>query len=161
MLSTLLDRTWTPTLLYGLFAWLLYANRHILSPNLFYAAIALSTAFYAFKFHLSAADELKIDRLGSRAPVKRTFTPWNLQTIGEAVYYFSHHRNHEFWWGMFGKLGGWTIESQILASRLIFTVDEENIKTILATQFGDYGKGKKFQEVRTLPSVSVSACKGK
>jgi len=28
--------------------------------------------------------------------------------------------------------------------RLILTADEENIKAILATQFGDYGKGAQF-----------------
>lgn len=53
----------------------------------------------------------------------------------------------EFWWGFFSKLQAWTVESDILCTRLIFTVDEENIKAILATQFGDYGKGEKFQQV--------------
>lgn len=28
--------------------------------------------------------------------------------------------------------------------RLVLTADEENIKAILATQFGDYGKGAQF-----------------
>ena len=40
--------------------------------------------------------------------------------------------------------GGWTVESAPAGMRVIFTADPDNIKAILATQFGDYGKGEPF-----------------
>ena len=40
----------------------------------------------------------------------------------------------------------YTVEACPMGRRLVFTVDPENIKAILATQFTDYGKGKPFHE---------------
>lgn len=61
------------------------------------------------------------------------------------------HRNHEFWWTNFEKAskGGpsrWTIETITLGERVVLTADEENMKAILATQFGSYGKGPQFRK---------------
>ena len=39
-----------------------------------------------------------------------------------------------------------TVECTIGGRRMVFTVDPENIRAILATQFGDYGKGEPFHE---------------
>ena len=39
-----------------------------------------------------------------------------------------------------------TIEFSIGGQRMVFTADPENIRAILATQFGDYGKGEPFHE---------------
>lgn len=78
------------------------------------------------------------------------YVPFGLLTIGRAIYYFSHYRNHEFWWGMFLQNGmpqnPYTVESITVGERIIFTADEENIKAILATQFQDFGKGAQFQK---------------
>jgi cytochrome P450 len=45
---------------------------------------------------------------------------------------------------VFGSLDSWTVSGRILNQRIVFTADPENIKAILATQFGDYGKGEPF-----------------
>jgi len=41
----------------------------------------------------------------------------------------------------------YTIEASPGGRRMIFTADAENIKAVLATQFNDYGKGKRFNRV--------------
>lgn len=40
----------------------------------------------------------------------------------------------------------WTIETITLGERVVLTADEENMKAILATQFGSYGKGAQFRK---------------
>lgn len=42
------------------------------------------------------------------------------------------------------KENGTTIVADLLWLRSVMTVDPENIKAILATQFEDYGKGPQF-----------------
>lgn len=157
MLSTFLDRAWTPTALYALFAYLAWSLRSLTNETLCYGLLAALTAYYGNVIFKAISHELKVDSLGKRAPVKRSLTPFNLGTLFEAVYYFSHHRNHEFWWAMFRQGEVTTVESDVLAGRLIFTADEENIKAILATQFADYGKGEQFQKVCvSIPSLPVA-----
>lgn len=148
MISTFLDRVWTPLALIALFDYALWATaKSYISETLCTGLLVASILYCGITLYKALRHEQKLDSLGARAPVKRTFTPFNLYTLFEAVYYFSHHRNHEFWWGFFGRLKAWTVETDILASRLIFTADEENVKAVLATQFADYGKGEKFQQV--------------
>jgi cytochrome P450 len=56
------------------------------------------------------------------------------------------HRDLESWQGYFAPHGPncETVETSLLGLRCIFTMDPENIKAILATQFKDYGKGSRF-----------------
>ncbi len=56
------------------------------------------------------------------------------------------HKNLELWRWIFAQVDGWTAESRLMNRRLVFTADPENIKAILATQFGDFGKGQPFHE---------------
>jgi cytochrome P450 len=57
-----------------------------------------------------------------------------------------NHKNLEQWRSVFSEVGGYTGETAIVGRRIIFTADPENIKAILATQFGDFGKGQPFHE---------------
>lgn len=66
--------------------------------------------------------------------------------IIRAIYKTIHHRNLEGWQTYFSDHNRWTVEAAPGGIRCIFTVDPENIKAILATQFADYGKGKEFHE---------------
>ncbi|EMC96093.1 hypothetical protein BAUCODRAFT_71913 [Baudoinia panamericana UAMH 10762] len=115
-----------------------------------YGLAAAATIYYT-QIVLSAVTlERKLDALGKRAPSRRTWSPWNIGLLFQAIWYFSHHRNHEWWWALFGKCGNknlpYTVEAITAGARIIFTADEENIKAILATQFQDYGKGERFRE---------------
>lgn len=56
----------------------------------------------------------------------------------------AEHANLQFWQDMFRRIGGYTGEVRVVGRRIVFTSEPENIKAILATQFGDYGKGEGF-----------------
>jgi hypothetical protein len=95
--------------------------------------------------------EIKLARLGARAHSIRTWTPFNLLFIYNAVWHMLRHRNHEFWWDNFKKAGKggpsrWTVETVTIGERVILTADEENMKAVLATNFGNFGKGPQFRK---------------
>ena len=46
---------------------------------------------------------------------------------------------------VYTRLASNRIESIMMGGRVVLTADEENIKAILATQFGSYGKGPDFR----------------
>lgn len=81
-------------------------------------------------------------------PTANLFT--GLDMIYEAVTYFLRDENLKFWhknFMLFGKPGNpYTLEAKAFGDRMIFTVDPENIKAVLATQFNDFGKGKQFND---------------
>lgn len=57
----------------------------------------------------------------------------------------------KFWNDTFMRLcksyeSPYTAEATIAGQRIIITADQENVKAILATQFDDFGKGKKFRD---------------
>ena len=54
------------------------------------------------------------------------------------------YKNLEFWQESLKKVGANTFEARLFGRNIIFTIDHENIKAILATQFHDYGKGETF-----------------
>lgn len=54
------------------------------------------------------------------------------------------HQNMQGWLRWFSQGKQWTVEACPVGRRVVFTADPENIKAILATQFGDYGKGEPF-----------------
>lgn len=54
------------------------------------------------------------------------------------------HQNLAQWRKFLGPYNNYTAETRIIARRIVFTAHPENIKAILATQFGDYGKGEPF-----------------
>jgi cytochrome P450 len=67
-----------------------------------------------------------------------------LDFISRSVRSTMKHKNIEFWEHIFTNVTGWTAEARLAGLRVIFTAEPENIKAILATQFGDYGKGEPF-----------------
>jgi cytochrome P450 len=59
-----------------------------------------------------------------------------------------HYTDLQGWRKVFadGGKGGWTVDVRPAGQRMIVTADVENIKAILASQFGDYGKGQPFHK---------------
>jgi cytochrome P450 len=57
------------------------------------------------------------------------------------------NRSEEYWLYNFNNAGSYTVEAAVLGSEILFTVDPENIRAILATQFSEYGKGETFGEL--------------
>ncbi|KAG8629194.1 hypothetical protein KVT40_003059 [Elsinoe batatas] len=110
-------------------------------------AVALVVGRYYFALLLS---EHKIRKLGLHAPKIPDWTPLGLGFTYKAVKANLTHRNYEFWLNSVFKTANpnrpYTTELRVLGLRSILTADEENIKAILATQFGDYGKGPRFNK---------------
>ncbi|KAM3413724.1 hypothetical protein BST61_g10412 [Cercospora zeina] len=153
LLYYLYDRLLWPTLICGVLA---YTTTTILpsspdaSPLLSKLLTLAILSTYLTKCLSHLDEERRIRKLGSHAVTIRTHTPLNLGMIAQALYYFSKHRNHEFWVKNFKQTEKlthpYTTEFVTLGGRMVFTADEENIKAILATQFADYGKGPQFRK---------------
>lgn len=109
--------------------------------------IGAIVAYSWARYFLSA---FKISRLGGAAPRRTTWYPWSLDSVYEAIQTNLQNKAMEFWlrgfltWGH--KENPYTIEAYMAGQRLILTADVENIKAILATQFGDFGKGEQFNK---------------
>ncbi|KAF4962532.1 hypothetical protein FSARC_9399 [Fusarium sarcochroum] len=112
----------------------------------FKTTLILLLAAYWIYYIASRIDEhRRIRRLGHYGPTLRTYAPWGLDCIVKNVIATTKHQNLAVWRdNIFGALNSWTVESRLLGVRTIFTADPANLKAILATQFGDYGKGKPF-----------------
>ena len=71
-----------------------------------------------------------------------------LDMLYEGVTYFLRDENLKFWhknFMLYGKPENpYTLEAHAFGERIIFTVDPENVKALLATQFNDFGKGAQF-----------------
>jgi hypothetical protein len=151
MLLYVIDRVGTPTFIFGVVAWGSWQLRELTHLTLAYGIIAVVSVWYLNLLVTAISREAKLARLGARAPSYRSWTPYNLGFIYNAVWHMLRHRNHEFWWSIFdkarkGENSQWTSEAIAMGERIIFTADEENIKAILATQFGSYGKGPQFRK---------------
>lgn len=151
MLVYILDRVGSPTVIYALAAYTLLQLRSHAHQTLIYGLLAALTAWYGSLLFTAVSRESKLARLGGRAFSIRSWTPFNLGFIYNAVWHMLRHRNHEFWWAIFDKArkgedSRWTAETITLGERIVFTADEENVKAVLATQFGAYGKGPQFRK---------------
>ena len=136
----LFKRLWAHVMFYSIYVSILfYTNSNPLSREKgFYAALAIPTLLLLGTIITAVSKERHLDRLGKRAPAVRSWAPYGLDTLFWALYYFSHWRNHEFWYFVFESNGNkwnpWTVEELTVGERIIFTADEENIKAVLATQ---------------------------
>jgi hypothetical protein len=97
MLSTLFDRVWTNTILYALSIALAWSIRKYSSPLISSGLIVGSTVLYLTNFIGHVDQERKIQNLGGHAPVLRTWSPWNIRVLVNAVSYARKHLNHVFW----------------------------------------------------------------
>nr|UYD62319.1 cytochrome P450 [Leptographium qinlingense (nom. inval.)] len=90
-------------------------------------------------------EELRLRRTGGqRAPKLPGYLPLNFDLIYKSIQAAKANKNREHWESFFRRMHNHTVEVRVLNTRIIFTDDVENIKAILATQFGDYGKGEPF-----------------
>lgn len=143
MFLNFLDRQATPTLLYLLL--LLLIQNLPVPPNLLTPFHLLLTLYYLSTLLTALQTERRIALLGARAPTRWSRTPWNIGMVYDAIQHVRGHSNLEFWQGMFRQYGRgerpFTVEAITAGRRVVLTADEENVKAILATQFGEFGKG--------------------
>jgi len=92
-------------------------------------------------------------KLGTRPPVVPYYLPLGLDTLWDTITVRSpethvnwqHNRRNasiQLLYKNMARTGTTTFQMRLPGSRPIFTVDPENIKAILATQFNDFGKGE-------------------
>lgn len=98
-------------------------------------------------------ESYRISQLGPRALAVSHRLPWGLDFVYSAVQATIHHKNLENWQRLFNRTGAdahgngsFTLEVRAFDRRVVFTADPENMKAILATQFGEFGKGEPFHE---------------
>lgn len=107
-------------------------------------------AFVAYSWAIYYINAFKINRLGGPAPRITSWFPWSLDSVYEFITTNLENKAMEFWLRVFQRFGHkknpYTIEAYMAGQRLILTADVENIKAILATQFGDFGKGEQFNK---------------
>lgn len=123
-----------------------------LVANLSYKHVLL-IAFVCFVVHVYVRRYVQarsIRRLGSTAPIIKTYAPFGMDFPFKACWYFLKNRAMEGWVDEFNKAGAlethnYTLEIRMFADiRVIMTADPENIKALLTQQFSDYGKGEQF-----------------
>lgn len=86
-----------------------------------------------------------VESLAYSVSFYRTYTLPGLDLVARFVMDTTKHQNLACWRdAVFGAQNSWTVEARLLGLRMVFTADPANVKAILATQFGDYGKGKPF-----------------
>ncbi|KAF2402250.1 cytochrome P450 alkane hydroxylase-like protein [Trichodelitschia bisporula] len=106
--------------------------------------------FVSYQIALSALENRRINQLGGHAPIRKNYLPYGLDMLYAAITSALANKALDFWLNNFQRFGRpenpWTIEAGMGKRRLILTADVENIKAILATQFGDYGKGEQFNK---------------
>ncbi|KAF1985825.1 cytochrome P450 alkane hydroxylase-like protein [Aulographum hederae CBS 113979] len=118
---------------------------HLSALNIFlFTVLAYAVHYVAWTIN----DERKIRALGSRAAIRKTYLPFGADMIYESV---KAARRHESLQMLQKGMARWgnpnnpnTFEGWAGGERLVITIDPENIKALLATQFHDYGKGEMF-----------------
>ncbi|KAH8880686.1 cytochrome P450 [Thozetella sp. PMI_491] len=106
----------------------------------------LITAWILASFTRVFWEDMRLRSMGPRANKISSKLPYGVDIIRRLVRATMTHKNLEAWRWVFEQAGGWTGEMRVMNTRLLFTADPENIKALLATQFGDFGKGEPFHE---------------
>ncbi|TFB06368.1 Cytochrome P450 52A1 [Trichoderma ghanense] len=91
----------------------------------------------------------KIKSIGNYAHTLQPRLPFGLDFIYYGIRSTIAHKNLELWRDIFfanSTYTTYTCEMRVLNERVIFTVDPENVKAVLATQFHDFGKGPGFKD---------------
>ncbi|PHH86418.1 hypothetical protein CDD83_10270 [Cordyceps sp. RAO-2017] len=90
----------------------------------------------------------RITRLGGYAPsIKPCWAPLGIDFIVRGFRAQLRDQTYDFWRnGFFARADAWTVETRVVGQRALFTADPDNIKAMLSTQFGDFGKGQPFHD---------------
>ncbi|KAK0731639.1 cytochrome P450 [Lasiosphaeris hirsuta] len=114
--------------------------------NFLILASGLLAVHVAVQFLKVAVQNARLATRGPRAARVPSKLPLGLGFIYGTIKAMMEHSNLAYWRWMFSHVEGWTVETRLIGRRIVFTADPENVKAILATQFGNYGKGKPFHD---------------
>ncbi|KAI0187461.1 cytochrome P450 [Xylaria flabelliformis] len=106
--------------------------------------LTLTVVYALWRVYLKVDESVRLQRLGARAPRIPSRFPFGVDIIIKQIEATMKYKNLESFLWMMQPSTNYNVEGRMLGRRIIFTADPENIKTILATQFSDYGKGAPF-----------------
>ncbi|KAL1310898.1 hypothetical protein AAFC00_001128 [Neodothiora populina] len=113
-----------------------------------YAISALTVTWIVRSIIYHFTTESKIRRSGGHAPSVPSYLPLGIGFVVEVFRKNNKHELLDLWQSLLRKYANpnhpTTVEVSPGGQRSIITIDELNIKAILATQFADYGKGEVF-----------------
>ncbi|CAF9907115.1 MAG: hypothetical protein HETSPECPRED_007043 [Heterodermia speciosa] len=110
----------------------------------FLAAIAL-VGYVLLYLYRQIRQHRDIKRLGGYAPKVSTKVPFGLDIVYRLFRAGQLLDDIDIWHWLFSYAPyNRTVEFGIGGQRMIFTADPDNIRAVLAAQFGDYGKGEPF-----------------
>ncbi|KAK2042439.1 cytochrome P450 [Colletotrichum somersetense] len=129
--------------------------RHLPSSIVQQLAVALLCVIVARNWFLAVREEKQINRLGGHAPRFRSILPTNvlsgLHFLTSITSHALRDQNLKFMHNAFlragqGKQNPYTFEVSLLGDRTLFTSDPDNVRSMLATQFAEFGKGSRFRK---------------
>lgn len=127
------------------------AIRLFYNPPWLWLFLVLPGLLLARGYVVHVRNETKIKQHGGRAPQYGGWLPLGLSFLVDFRSAVTSDETLKFWNDTFMRLcksheTPYTAEATIAGQRIIITADQENVKAILATQFDDFGKGKKFRD---------------
>lgn len=99
-------------------------------------------------------------KLGCAPPYGMMDRPFGLPNIISLLRYNSRNKVLQFFLERLEKYDVWTARVQSVGVILMLTVDPENIKTILATNFKDYSLGDRYQQLFPLLGNGIFTLSG-
>lgn len=111
----------------------------------FLAAFVYACVYFARRIR----EHHEIQALGGYSPKVPSRLPLGMEVVWQFVRCQRRHEDLKAWYWIFSHSNtdeNKTVECSIGGQRMIFTADPDNIRAVLATQFGDYGKGEPFHE---------------
>ncbi|TLD09603.1 hypothetical protein PspLS_11725 [Pyricularia sp. CBS 133598] len=126
-------------------------------PGSYAQQLAVSLLCIAIGRHLflAARERERINRLGGHAPRFSSIFPTNvlsgLHFLASITSHALRDQNLKFMHNAFlraghGRQNPYTFEVSLLGERTLFTSDPDNIRSMLATQFAEFGKGPRFRK---------------
>lgn len=94
-----------------------------------------------------------------RPPRRPSWLPLGIDRLWLASQAHKNNKGLELWTSMFKNWANprrpLTFESRLGGNTVIFTIDPENLKAVLARQFSDFGKGGRFQHLSPFLGDSI------
>ena len=105
MVAYLVDRIWSQTVLYIIIVASLTARSNLWNTTLFYSIIAACSAYYIKIVYTAVEKERATNRLGGRAPVRRSWVPFGIGLVRQALRAHSTNTVHLWWRQIFRETG--------------------------------------------------------
>ncbi|KAI1634446.1 cytochrome P450 [Biscogniauxia mediterranea] len=108
------------------------------------ALIFLGITFALWRVYLKIDEITRLRRLGRCGPKLNSSFPFGIDIIWGQIRSILDDTSLEHFFRILETTPNYTGESRVLGTRLVATIDPENIKAILTTKFQDFGKGEPF-----------------